>query len=48
KNIIWSDESFFKQFSSSYNIRVWHTSAEEFDESCLVSTVGHSPGHMFW
>ncbi|CAG8808348.1 30270_t:CDS:2, partial [Racocetra persica] len=23
-------------------------SAEEFDESCLVPTVGRSPGHMFW
>ncbi|CAG8835983.1 21973_t:CDS:2, partial [Cetraspora pellucida] len=31
-----------------YNIRVWHTPAKEFDESCLVPTVGHSPSLMFW
>ncbi|CAG8824738.1 13062_t:CDS:2, partial [Racocetra persica] len=37
-------ESFFRQFSSSHNIRVWRTSAEEFDESCLVLTVSRSPG----
>ncbi|CAG8728659.1 33755_t:CDS:2, partial [Racocetra persica] len=48
RNIIWSDESFFRQFSSSHNIRVWRTPAEEFDESCLVPTVGRSPGRMFW
>ncbi|CAG8722758.1 17453_t:CDS:2 [Cetraspora pellucida] len=28
------------QFLSSHNIRVWHTPAEEFNESCLVSTIG--------
>ncbi|CAG8830972.1 3990_t:CDS:2, partial [Cetraspora pellucida] len=31
-----------------HNIQVWHTPAKEFDESCLVPTVGHSPGLMFW
>ncbi|CAG8574036.1 27847_t:CDS:2, partial [Racocetra persica] len=48
RNIIWSNESFFRQFMSSHNIRVWHTPAKEFDKSCLVPTVGHSPGHIFW
>ncbi|CAG8613425.1 1773_t:CDS:2, partial [Cetraspora pellucida] len=32
------------QFSSSHNIRVWHTLAEEFDESCLIPIVDHSSG----
>ncbi|CAG8799365.1 131_t:CDS:1, partial [Cetraspora pellucida] len=38
----------FRQFSSSHNIQVWCTPAEEFDESCLVPTVDQSPGLMFW
>ncbi|CAG8773957.1 6229_t:CDS:1, partial [Cetraspora pellucida] len=38
----------FRQFSASHNIQVWRTPAEEFDESCLVPTVGQSPGFMFW
>ncbi|CAG8828694.1 15066_t:CDS:2, partial [Cetraspora pellucida] len=32
----------------SHNIRVWHTPAEKFDESCLVPTMGQSPSLMFW
>ncbi|CAG8650120.1 13533_t:CDS:2, partial [Cetraspora pellucida] len=36
------------QFLSSHNIRVWYTSAKEFDESCLVPTADHSPDCMFW
>ncbi|CAG8743070.1 14889_t:CDS:2, partial [Cetraspora pellucida] len=37
-------------FTIRYTLKkcVWHTPAEEFDESCLVSTVGYSPGLMFW
>ncbi|CAG8660808.1 13745_t:CDS:1 [Dentiscutata heterogama] len=48
RNVVWSDESVFKQFSQNYNTRVWRTSTEEFDESCLVPTIKHSPSHMFW
>ncbi|CAG8832396.1 25096_t:CDS:1, partial [Cetraspora pellucida] len=47
-NVVWSDEFMFRQFSASHNIRVWCTFAEEFDESCLVPTMGQSPGLMFW
>ncbi|CAG8794345.1 8069_t:CDS:2, partial [Racocetra persica] len=37
-------KSFFRQFLSSHNIRVWCTPAKEFVESCLVPTVDRSPG----
>ncbi|CAG8806997.1 3488_t:CDS:2, partial [Racocetra persica] len=44
QNVVWSDESVLKQFSQNHNTQVWHTLTEEFDESCLVPTIKHSPG----
>ncbi|CAG8777670.1 4281_t:CDS:2, partial [Cetraspora pellucida] len=45
---LWNKEKINQQFSASHNIQVWRTPAKEFDESCLVPTMGQSPGLMFW
>ncbi|CAG8819034.1 1545_t:CDS:2, partial [Racocetra persica] len=42
-------ESFFRQFSSSHNIRVWRIPAEEFDEllGSIIPIHGHITGKVY-
>jgi transposase len=48
RRVLWSDESTFSQFQRNRYHRVWRTTSEKFDISCLSATVKHSPSIMFW
>lgn len=46
--VLWSDESTFSQFQQSRCSRVWREAKEEWDSSCVSTTVKHSPSRMHW
>ena len=47
KRVLWSDETYVRLFLGSPG-RVWREPSEKWEIDCIGSSVGRSPGRMYW